>query len=159
MTATNKSTIKRQRGDTIVEVLICITVLAMAFGVTFATVSASNKTMLSNKERFQAQRYANQQAEYIRASGGALRNDINSGFHCLYYDSSSTPKKVNYKNIGDPECQKDGLYKIAVTCQVQASNPKSDCSGADDNFNIYKIKVEWDSLKGGTSNVELYYGG
>mgnify|MGYP003606242040 CR=1 FL=1 len=159
MTATNKNTIKRQCGDTIVEVLICITVLAMAFGVTFATVSASNKTMLSNKERFQAQRYANQQAEYIRASGGALRNDINSDSHCLYYDSVSTPKKVNFTEIDNPECQKEGLYKIAVTCQVQALNPKSSCNDTDDNFNIYKIKVEWDSLKGGTSNVELYYGG
>ena len=50
-----------QKGETIVEVLICIAVLSLGFGSSFLLSNHATKTAASNGYYYQAQLYANQQ--------------------------------------------------------------------------------------------------
>ncbi len=143
-----------QKGDTIVEVLIAIAVLAFALGMGYATANRSNVAIQSNKERYQAQLVVNKQVEYLRAGFNTSITKANFGVNaieCVTYngtvysvsngaacDDNSTG--VTYRINTDPvECSSDNGVPISKFC-------------------TYKITVDWDSLKGGRETVATWYG-
>lgn len=153
----------KQAGETIIEVLIAITVLSATLGAAFAIAGKSQKTVQANQERYQAQLYANQQADLMKLgnaenliSGAYL---LSSNYFCMYTetDISTGLPKVKISSLTDrtslvAECKKTSdsglVYEIAVTHAV-GSNAK------------FVITVEWDSLinKGTAKDiVRLVYG-
>lgn len=165
----------KQKGDTIIEVLIVLAVLSSTLGIAFATTNRSNKAMQANKERHQAQLIANSQADLLRSTEiddvvgpTSIRNKLNSpsslpATQCFYINGAGATASIEFMN-DEPEtgtnCHSiDGLYIVNITCvPVIPANLSRDCNGTDDTFNLYKISVTWDSLKGGQDNVELTYG-
>lgn len=67
---------KSQAGDTIIEVMMAILVMSGVLGATFAVSNRSLKSTQANHERFQAQMYANQQAEWIKVFSANNKADI-----------------------------------------------------------------------------------
>lgn len=148
-------------GDTIVEVLIAITVLSMALGIGFATIGRSNAGLQANKEQFQAQQVANQQIEYLRASGagangGATRNAFNgTALNCLV-NNSGTITVTNGDACKNKAMGGADIYTIDVAC-VNAAGVRGACNTSKIVTSVYSVIVTWDNLKGGQSNLELQY--
>jgi prepilin-type N-terminal cleavage/methylation domain-containing protein len=139
--------LRKQRGDTIVEVMIAIVILGSALGAAFAIANRSTISTQANHERTQAQLYANEQAEFIKAFSAEDRANITSinpgaaNTFCMT-DASST----------SASCTK-GIYTITV-------RPEKQGPITADNSDTYFILVEWDSLvnKNTRDRVELVYG-
>lgn len=146
-----------QKGDTIVEVLIAISVLAFAIGTGYATVNRSNQSILANKERYQAQLIASQQVEYLRQyiDLTGLKNEIgNTGFKCYREESglvvikdSNSPPNNDLCNITDVIYGAN--YKV-VTKYIGSCDNSSFCN--------YYILVTWDSVNGNQEQLSLWYG-
>jgi len=142
---------KLQAGETIVEVLIAIAVLATALGGAFSISTRAKNTMQANQERYQAQLIANSQADLLKLY--MLDNSQYSpklAYFCMYYDETNksyAPIEYNVLNSPPANCtQNSDLYSISIT-QTNSSE------------NIYLIKVIWDSLINGSQDqVELAYG-
>jgi Tfp pilus assembly protein PilV len=153
-----------QAGDTIVEVLIAISVLAFAVGTGYATVNKSNQAILANKERYQAQLLANQQVEYLRQyvnqNASNVRGELENGstnHRCLKPNSLNTAKIDNLlvSALNNNECDFSSdiygaNYKIK-TYYLGACN-------SNPIYCDYKIEVSWDSVKGTNERLEVYYG-
>ena len=153
-----KRTKINQVGDTIVEVLLVVTILAVTLSGAYAIANRSSKGVQANKERYQAQLIANSQAERIRSTIDTARNtyrawnSTNKG--CLDSRGESTSPIANNCQTNDGNTfTTTGLYSVSIECVNTCGNP---------NYNTYKIRVEWDSIIGSTAtgkdNVELYYG-
>jgi type II secretory pathway pseudopilin PulG len=153
-----------QKGDTIVEVLIAISVLAFAIGTGYATVNESNKSVLANKERYQAQLLANQQVEYLREYVNQnvenVRSLLENGVannRCLKPNSLNLSKIDNtlVTALNNNECDfSSDVY--GATYKI-----KNNFLGSCTNLSIYcdyKIEVVWDSVKGSQERLEVYYG-
>ncbi len=166
----------KQKGDTIIEVLIVLAVLSSTLGIAFATTNRSNKAMQANKERHQAQLIANSQADLLRSTEiddvvgpTSIRNRLNSpsslpATQCFYINGAGATASIEYMN-DEPEtgtnCHSiDGIYTVNITCVVPIGSVDihQNCLDNNDTYNLYRISVTWDSLKGGQDNVELTYG-
>jgi Tfp pilus assembly protein PilV len=127
-------------GETIIEVLIALTIISSALGGAFAIASSSSKTIQSDKERYQAQLYANQQAAWLRAYAPIAGYTPITGNFCM-----TTEKTLAVDT--DPACTLDALFKVSIIGCAQAG------------YCVYHIKVTWDALLSSNPNiVELYYG-
>ncbi|MFO0881869.1 MAG: prepilin-type N-terminal cleavage/methylation domain-containing protein [Candidatus Saccharimonadales bacterium] len=144
-----------QKGDTIIEVMMALVILSAVLGGTFAVAQRSKTSAQANHERYQAQMYANEQAEWIRQASAANRSTFMGKFSAsdtVFCMESSTSVQLDESQ---PACTKDGLYKVTVKAVTSCSYITGTCSNV---YNNYYIKVSWDSLKGGTDTVELVYG-
>ncbi len=157
--------LKKQAGDTIVEVLIAISVLAFAVGTGYATVNRSNQSILANKERYQAQLLANQQVEYLRQYVNQntvnVRNSIENGVashRCLKPNTLDNTKidNVIVTALNNNECDfSSDIY--GANYKIKTYFLGNNCT----NLSIYcdyKIEVSWDSVKGLQERLEVYYG-
>jgi type II secretory pathway pseudopilin PulG len=149
--------ILNQTGDTIVEVLIAISVLAFALGTGYATVNRSNQSILANKERYQAQLLANQQVELLRQYidvTGSKDAISNSGFKCYREEGGSAVIKDSNFPPNNNSCDfSDSIYGATykvVTKYIGTCSSSTFCS--------YNITVSWDSVKGGQERLSLWYG-
>ena len=143
----------KQKGETIVEVLIAVAVIASALGGAFAISNRSRNTVQSNQERYQAQLYANEQADLLHAYLGAdatRRAALPANF-CIVNSGGvlSRTSNTSETSVG-AACNKSSLYKVNVTRK----------SAANTSFEVYTITVVWDSilLSSGQERVELVYG-
>lgn len=149
---------RSHKGDTIVEVLIAIVILAAGIGTAFAISGRAKNATQDNHERYQAQLHANKQAEILRSkyysytalkARSSFAADITSpGDGC--FDSSSA-----WKSYSSSSCQGvDSLYNIRIS-RISTSNAGTVGSMAS---LTYLIEVTWDKLGGGAGRVGLYYG-
>ncbi|MBP7834830.1 hypothetical protein KA025_01955 [Candidatus Saccharibacteria bacterium] len=147
-------------GDTIVEVLIVVTVLAITLSGAYTIASRSTSGVQANKERYQAQLIANGQVERIRSNIAIItnRNAYNawtsSSPGCIYMTGASITGLVNCTTNDGVIFDGNGLYQVRLECVAGCLS--------SDTYSTYKIRVEWDSINSdnasGKDNVELYYG-
>lgn len=148
------------RGDTIIEVMISLTVLSLVLGASYASVNNSLKIGRDAEERSQATKLAASQVELIKFRLSSSLVDlaiINSSPFCMRSDGSG-PAVLSAVPPADPnaddlsaypvECQ-EGLYSIGV---VATLNP-----GGAANVTEYHVTVRWASIIQGTNQVEFYY--
>lgn len=147
-------------GDSIVEVLISMSILAFALGTAYATVNRSNQSIMANKERYQAQLLANQQIEYLRAYAqkGGDRASLNSVHTCLKLNSAMTTG-FDVKNNASPNTTDCDFHEVyGATYKINTAYIGGPGSCNDTIYCNYKISVSWDSIKGGTETLALWYG-
>ncbi len=153
--------IHKQNGDTIIEILIALTVLAFAMGTAFAVSNRSARTLQASRERSQAVLYANEQAERLASNftedsaGKNFRNSLNS------FSSGTNPVCIDGINIWNTEaqCTKDALYKIYIICQPGSPLTADNNCSNNNKFNTYIIRVNWDSIVSTSQDqVEIVYG-
>lgn len=122
-----------QVGDTIIEVLISITVVSLVLAGAFVTSRRSTNAVRTAQERGEAIKYAESQVEQLRAA-------VNKG--------TNLPATFCFKSDGTgaldtPPC--------IVTNGIDYRQTISK-NGAD-----YSTIVEWDGLAGGVNKVQLDY--
>ena len=128
------------RGDTIVEVMIVLTVLALALSISYATASRSLINARQAQENTEATVIAQSQIEQLRNN----------------FKKPSTDTQHYIYRTGDFCFGSDGTIKTAVTDCTQRGLYKVTISTSD---NItFDVKVLWDDLSGnGTASVTMSY--
>ncbi len=154
---------RRQSGDTIVEVLIVLTVLSSAFAISYATANRATLTSRQSQEHSEALQYLNAQVELLRTfapNDPAHIFTTTHGSFCLAGSPvavvRTTPVELTVPDVAaadnlslyPPACSggTDGRYKFSITYlhDLAASPPNSAVLNAD----IFILRVRWDGLTG-----------
>lgn len=135
----------KQRGDTIVEVLIAMAVLG---SVLVGSISIANKSLLRiqmAQERTGAQKVAQQSVEKMSRLVLLDPSNVNPATpvpdFCI---------KSDYTKQTSPTTNalcKDGIYTTVISRSITSP----------DNLVTFNIAVTWDSLNGTTENVTINY--
>ncbi len=132
---------RRQAGDTIVEVLICIAVISTVLTGAFIVVSKSNRAVQDSAEHAQAQQRLQGEIESLRAYlAGASNTDSVSGNFC--FDGSNTPVAVT-----DATCKTDNGGGAEYSLSISPTGTP----------NTYKCTISWESITGSQANETYYY--
>ena len=128
---------RSQRGDTIIEVLIAITVAASVLGIVFATSARNIRSMRDVQERSEATRLIQGQIEALRYLYGTNPSLVPaSGSFCMKGSAvvntpAPAPTLAGETFTGyHADCVRDGLYHYAITA----------------NLGVYKFYARWNSL-------------
>ena len=128
-----KRTDRHSRGDTIVEVMIALSLLSFALTTSYSTVNRSMQSARNSQEHSEALQYLNSQVELARADAAdtALYNPI--GSFCM----DATAKRIL---SSDAACTVgiEGFYKLSITYDARPSN------GHDQD--IFTFKVTWPGI-------------
>ncbi len=147
----------KERGDTIVEVMVVLAVLGLAIGIAYATANRSLLNARQAQESSNATEIAQSQVEALQSLGCGSGNPVcdpnvpSNPSHQLFHqahpfciDTTTNPYQV--KPSSDPACTINLLYLIKITYD---NNP------ASHNF---KVVVSWDDVLGqGTDTVTMNY--
>lgn len=144
----NRPKVRRQAGDTIVEVLIAIAIVSLVLVGAFYVANTSTKTVQDNQEHTEAQQQLQTQVEALRSylSGIAPAGADGNGNNVI-------PEGAKYCMGNDflPHAESDPL---CVARAVGGTTAKPTFTRAG---NIYTFTIRWDSIKGGTGNEEFIY--
>jgi len=134
-----------QTGDTIVEVMVATTILALVLGVSFVTANRSLSTGTDAANRKQALQYAQAQIDLLRViiNNGTLKtgttNNIPASEFCVGVDSQTQA----YNVLPAHSCDQ-GQFQTGVS--YSTSNQS------------FAITTQWPSSRGSTPNtLTLYY--
>lgn len=146
----------KQRGDTIVEVLIVVMVLGFIIGISYAVASASQKHNRQTEERTQAVKIAEAQMEALRGYTGAIANGtkfcFNDGGQIVTLPGNTQAATSSAEPFNDyPE----GCKQVPVggSCNAYCYYV-SVSKAAGDN---YTVMVRWDGVNARRDQVILYY--
>ena len=138
----------KQRGDTIVEVLLAMSVIGLVLGASFGIANRSVRLGQEAQERTEALKIAETQLEMLR-SEYKIDATLKDRAAAFCFDTAN-----NVADDGSDPCVQqngsggEGLYDITIT------PPPTD----DD---AYEIRVQWQQLGGRAgaelNNVRLYY--
>lgn len=137
---------RRQAGDTIVEVIIAVAVVATILAGAFTVTTRSTRTVRDSEEHAEALQYLQQQVELLRAVAaqpGKLSGSpfITTGF-CL-------DANLNISQQGKPACAAGNIpYALSIVAPTGLS-----ASGTTD----FSFTATWPALGGGTDTVYLAY--
>ena len=143
-----------QRGDTIVEVLIAVAILAFVVTSASATTTRSSSTVRASQERGEALKLAQSQVEYIIANKGL---PVSKG--C--FDSAGLQKDPDtidcaFQSGGGSGCD----INVSTYCyKVRVNQTPVGTAGANDLSisTSYDVRVDWDSPSGGSDTLNIVY--
>lgn len=135
-----------QAGDTIVEVIIAVAVIATLLAGAFTVTSRSARGVRDSEEHAQALQYLQGQVEQLRAAAGngTLPASLSTPFcmdtadSSIYYQPATT----------DTHCTLGSLYQVSIT--GPGASPGSGTSTFD-------LTASWSAFGGGTDTVSLTY--
>jgi Tfp pilus assembly protein PilV len=148
------STHLRQRGDTIVEVLISVIIIATILSGAFVVAQASSHNVRSSQEHGYALQQIQGQVEAIRSLASAQDDTLNNTYgqgdtFCTYVDDAS--QTLKFVSSGNSKCAGgDSLYTVTVTKGAKAVDTAA--------LTTFTVDVKWDKLGGGTNHESLVYG-
>lgn len=134
-----------QRGDTLVEVLICILIVSMVLTGAYVTTNKSSLRVIDSQERAEGLKIAQGQLEQVRESATLATTNV--------FDQT----------IGDAFCMVDNQIKdasLAVCKQDESGAPTTEepafaistvrqvCVGASlpANCSLFTVTVRWESI-------------
>ena len=133
--------LRKQHGDTIVEVLIAIAVSSAVLGTAYGITNRTIRNQQQINEHSQALKIAEQQLEQLRgmaADGNSGPFSATSPFCIVPVGTVPTIKAPD----GNGSCKTAAVYNIAVTRT---------------GSNLFTAAVTWDGINGGTDKVSLDY--
>ena len=157
----------KQNGDTIVEVLIAITIAAFAIGISYSTAQRSLQQAIAAREHNQAldilenqvadlnyrfQKDSDYNGNFASKSNFCLGDNANPGDPAWRLDQSSvtsnSPPATPPYNAGCQTVNGGANYfaNISTTGGVGNTNPT-----------LYTITVRWYRLGGGINKTSIYY--
>ncbi len=144
-------------GDTIVEVLIVLAVLSLAFTISYATASQALTKTRNAEEHSEALGLLNSQVELVRKAvyeEPPVTLPPTEPF-CMIIASPPYKKITLPANIDDLEsypieCQKNDFYRLSIVYSVVSNNGVSSPS--------YNLRVRWDGPGGlGRQQEQITY--
>ncbi len=154
------------RGDTIIEVLICLAILGFIMSITYSIVSRAQKTIRSSQERVEALKLAEGQLERLKGSQrdstlGSLASKPSSSPFCYGTDGSVTGFSVPNPNNWSADINSDQLSTYPPGCKGQGSGNLYNVSIVAPNNaqgGLFTVRVRWERLGGGQlEEVKLEY--
>lgn len=154
---------RKQGGDTIVEVLIAMTVVAAVLGASYTIVNRTLANARQAQEHSEALQIANKQIEYLTtlmASGSV--GDLTDGTPTFNCANKNTGALEPQNGLGDPSqlsryaaaCISDGSVQYFTAFKYD-TNPADATNGPVKFFRVY---VTWPSVTGhGNDQVTLAY--
>ncbi|MBI4033492.1 hypothetical protein HY379_00655 [Candidatus Saccharibacteria bacterium] len=146
----------RQTGDTIIEVMLAVTVMGVALAASYSLSNRSFHTAQNTQERTAALSLAQGQIEFLRDSylsgtSGGLVTKYNEGQPFCFNDSNGTDVSADgspYCNNYGPSDNK-GLYAVAITyCGGSGCSPAG----------VFTVKTLWTGAgTASQNNVTLHY--
>lgn len=138
----------KQRGDTIVEVLIAIAIVSLVLTSAYVISNKNSQTMQAVQEKTQAQKLVERQIELIKAADRSTITDVGSPF-CFTGDTpdsatASAGDSCAFNGSGDTSPADTGSVQYKVTITIPSANR-------------YTVAATWDRLGGGTGNITMYY--
>ncbi|MEX2014471.1 MAG: type II secretion system protein [Candidatus Saccharimonadales bacterium] len=133
------------KGDTIIEILLSITVLSLVLSVSYALANKSAQSTRQAQERGEAQRLAEEQLELLR--GYITIDQLWDTNECFREDDLFTPSNESDEptsNIND--CRNRGAGERYHTWIEKTPSE-----------NTYTVYVEWPNVKGGIDELTLSY--
>ena len=125
-----KRTDRHSRGDTIVEVMIALSLLSFALTTSYSTVNRSMQSARNSQEHSEALQYLNSQVELARADASDVNLYNPSGSFCM----NATAKPVVLSNAACTTGT-EGFYKLSITYAATPSNGH--------NQDIFTFTVTW----------------
>ncbi len=124
---------RQSRGDTIVEVMIALTILSFALTTSYSTVNRSMQSARNSQEHSEALQYLNSQVELARADAA----DVNLYNALTSFCMNATAKPVA---LSDPACTTgtEGFYKLSDTYVKTPS--------FGHNQDIFTFTVTWQGI-------------
>jgi prepilin-type N-terminal cleavage/methylation domain-containing protein len=149
----NKITIKGskhvllERGDTLVEVLISMAIIAAILGGAFVTTNDSRLGIDDSREHAAGLLLAQNQLEFLRTIASTDSSSLSSApaQFCIFNQNQIV-------NASSSNCSVDSTGTPATTQPVYNLSVSLDSS-----TNIYTASVAWPSLLNGKDNVQLVY--
>lgn len=131
----------RERGDTIVEVLIATAIISLVLVLAYATATRNARVAQETREQTQAVKIAERQVELLRNSNLTSPAVLPTAANPCYPVGATTPGAA---------CDNFTADGSGATYQVRITPP----TGTGD---VYTVQVEWDTLAGRTANVTMRY--
>lgn len=150
MRDTSLKPLLKQSGDTIIEVLIAMTVIGMVLGASFAIANRATLTGRAAQERTEALKLAESQLELLKVY--AKDPSFNGGLFSSFCIDQATPGAGTAAvDSNDTAICKDingqggaGIYSVAIT----------------QNSGTYEVKLSWDEINSSASvdaTLSLFY--
>jgi len=142
------------KGDTIVEVMMAIAILAAVLGGAYAAAGRSLRVARQSEERGTALKLAEGQMEKLKALAPDPGSNIfGSGAFCV--NDNTPPVRVNLGGTPAADVAADN-FTIYGACQINQNGVYNQSiqydSGAND---LFTILVRWERLGGGRDEVRL----
>lgn len=125
------------RGDTIVEVLIALAVLGLAFSISYATANRSLIMARNAQEHSEALQYLDSQVELARADSGD--DDLYDKTKTLCMDQATSD--INY---GKPIPATSIFCTVGERYKVSYTYDNAPMNGVDQD--VFTFKVTWDGI-------------
>ncbi len=138
------------RGDTIVEVLIAMTIIAFVLGASFSLSGRSTKNTIEARERSEALKLVEGQIEILKSkrTTDPTLGSYQTGSFCF---QTAAPQS-KFPSTDTANCTVSGPgYRLSIVYTAIAHS-----SGTPDP-GYYTFSAVWDSLKGGQNNASLDY--
>ena len=150
------------RGDTIVEVLISVTIISFVLGAAYLLTSHSLQAGLAAREHSEALNYVQGQIERLKIAKETdpnfnatyrLSTPPNPAF-CLFVDPSGATKTVSKVAAADPRCAVDSATPVGGRYHLSTTYSKP----TDVNPKTFKFSATWERVGTGTTErVDIYY--
>lgn len=134
-----------ERGDTIVEVLIAVTIISMVLGGAYVTTNRNVQTSRNTEEQSSALKLAESQIEQLK---GIVNTDPGKVFDSPY-SSFCIFENVLYES-GNDNCTVDSKGgQTGSQPQYRLATTKSS--------DTFTVSVRWDKLGGNQGNINMIY--
>jgi prepilin-type N-terminal cleavage/methylation domain-containing protein len=134
-----------QRGDTIVEVLIAMSIISLVLAAAYVTSTRNTTLMQGSQERQQAQRLVESQIEMVRSQGG-----LNASGDCFIAGVERSPADIGAPCSTVKSTYSGATYTLSITGPLGTANPTG----------TYTVSAVWTSLgskKTNDSSITMYY--
>ena len=138
-----------QRGDTIVEVLICVAIVSLVLGGAYATARRSSQGIRNSQEHAEALKLVQAQLEQIKSSAAEETPQVfttSLGTFCMADGQpvGSADPKCAQNAAGQPSTAQPS-YRMTVTRQNDSGAFK------------FEVRASWDSITGNPAQETIYY--
>ncbi len=153
-----------QRGDTIVEVVLCLSILALVLGTSSVLANRNTRTLQTTQENTYALRVAQGQIEYVKSFVATHPDEaipVNSGTSGAPNSEFCMEKVEN--NPDDPSDDVIRLTSNLGVCKKQHGGAEYSVHitavkvGEDESGYDVTAEVKWDTLTGNPGKVSLTY--
>jgi type II secretory pathway pseudopilin PulG len=144
-------------GDTIIEVLIALSVIGAVIGGAYASASRSLNVGRQAQERAEATRVAESQVEAIKALLIENKSDIgDSPEFCI-----TTNNEVQDTNSSRGSITKSAVLSVGTSASEYNAacvfGPNRYFTSVSKNNNLYSVLVRWERIGGGIDEIQMLY--
>ena len=151
----NRAKTNLQRGDTIIEVLMSMSIIGLVLASAFAIANRSYAVGISAQERTEALKIAESQVELLRLASDQtssdLLNPVAGQLFCI--DSGSVDiERINYTStVQETNGVNDPInYPASNQCSFGSDNRYNvSIEQTGTNEKIFSVRVRWESILGG----------